>query len=49
MCPHKEIKGNELVDISAKSVSYSGIEVNNLISYKELYNILRQEYKNIDL
>jgi len=40
-CPaHKGIKGNELVDNSAKSASYSGVEINNLVSYKELHNTL---------
>jgi len=49
-CPaHKGIKGNELADISAKQASKSGVVMNNLVSYKELHNTLRQEYKNINI
>jgi len=48
-CPaHKGIIGNELADICAKSAYLSGVELNNLVSYKKIVNSLWQDYINID-
>jgi len=49
-CPaHKGILDNELADICTKSACLSGVELNNLVSYKEILNSLRQDYINIDI
>jgi len=41
------IEGNELADV-VKSACKSGIRVDNLVSFKEVICILREEYDVID-
>jgi len=48
-CPaHIGIKGNELADQCAKLAAVNGNQVENLVSYKEVFSFLHEEYDRID-
>jgi len=40
--------GNELADEYAKSAALKGTQVENLVSYKEVYSSMHEEYLLID-
>jgi len=49
-CPvHVGIRGNELADQCAKLAAVNGTQVENVVSYKEIFSSLHDEYRRIDL
>jgi len=48
-CPaHVGIVGNKLADVCAKTAALTGTQIANLVSYKEVYNSIHEEYLLID-